>query len=221
MRKENVHNAAFEVATQVRAVEDAIETALAEMAELQGRMIRARRARIDAQTVDLLEFRTLNIGEIVHAVTGERELREGLVGVLHQGGWFAAEPTWQVSGPVGKYTRYGYAGYDYTTYDIGCADTGPRLGADGEVAEYEYRARHKDAWARQGVKLTYTAYLVAAAAEAMKAALPPYWLPSSTTTCGRQRNNSFWMARQSEGSLVSGVPHQDSRSSLRSMAAGH
>jgi 2-oxoglutarate dehydrogenase E2 component (dihydrolipoamide succinyltransferase) len=33
-----------------------------------------------------------------------------------------------------------------------------------------HRARHKDAWARQGVKLTYTAYLVAAAAEAMKVA---------------------------------------------------
>lgn len=39
------------------------------------------------------------------------------------GGWFAAKPTWQVSGPVGKYSRYGYAGYDYTTYDIACADT--------------------------------------------------------------------------------------------------
>jgi 2-oxoglutarate dehydrogenase E2 component (dihydrolipoamide succinyltransferase) len=33
-----------------------------------------------------------------------------------------------------------------------------------------HRARHKDSWARQGVKLTYTAYLVAAAAEAMKVA---------------------------------------------------
>jgi 2-oxoglutarate dehydrogenase E2 component (dihydrolipoamide succinyltransferase) len=33
-----------------------------------------------------------------------------------------------------------------------------------------HRAAHKDAWARQGVKLTYTAYLVAAAAEAMKVA---------------------------------------------------
>jgi 2-oxoglutarate dehydrogenase E2 component (dihydrolipoamide succinyltransferase) len=33
-----------------------------------------------------------------------------------------------------------------------------------------HRARHKDNWARQGVKLTYTAYLVAAAAEAMKVA---------------------------------------------------
>jgi 2-oxoglutarate dehydrogenase E2 component (dihydrolipoamide succinyltransferase) len=33
-----------------------------------------------------------------------------------------------------------------------------------------HRARHKDAFARKGVKLSYTAYLVAAAAEAMKAA---------------------------------------------------
>ena len=33
-----------------------------------------------------------------------------------------------------------------------------------------HRARHKDDWARQGVKLTYTAYMVAAAAEAMRVA---------------------------------------------------
>jgi 2-oxoglutarate dehydrogenase E2 component (dihydrolipoamide succinyltransferase) len=33
-----------------------------------------------------------------------------------------------------------------------------------------HRARHKESWVRQGVKLTYTAYLVAAAAEAMKVA---------------------------------------------------
>ena len=33
-----------------------------------------------------------------------------------------------------------------------------------------HRDRHKAAWARKGVKLTYTAYLVAAAAEAMKVA---------------------------------------------------
>jgi hypothetical protein len=42
MRKQMIESAAFEVATQVRAVEDAIESALAEIAELQGRMIRAR-----------------------------------------------------------------------------------------------------------------------------------------------------------------------------------
>jgi 2-oxoglutarate dehydrogenase E2 component (dihydrolipoamide succinyltransferase) len=33
-----------------------------------------------------------------------------------------------------------------------------------------HRARHRDAWAKEGVKLTYSAYLVAAAAQAMKAA---------------------------------------------------
>lgn len=44
MRKQIVESAAFEVATQVRAVEDIIENALEEMAELQGRMIRCRAA---------------------------------------------------------------------------------------------------------------------------------------------------------------------------------
>jgi hypothetical protein len=42
MRKQMIESAALEVATQVRAVEDAIEGALAELAELQGRMVRAR-----------------------------------------------------------------------------------------------------------------------------------------------------------------------------------
>jgi len=42
MRKQNIENAAFEVATQIRTVEDIIEDALAEVAELQSRMIRAR-----------------------------------------------------------------------------------------------------------------------------------------------------------------------------------
>ncbi len=42
MRKQMIENAAFEVATQVRSVEDAIETALSEIAELQARMIRVR-----------------------------------------------------------------------------------------------------------------------------------------------------------------------------------
>lgn len=42
MRKQLIENAAHDVATQVREVEDAIEHALAEIAELQGRMIRAR-----------------------------------------------------------------------------------------------------------------------------------------------------------------------------------
>ncbi|MCJ7421565.1 hypothetical protein [Sphingomicrobium astaxanthinifaciens] len=42
MRKQAIQAAAFEVATQVRAVEDQIEGAIAAIAELQGRMIHAR-----------------------------------------------------------------------------------------------------------------------------------------------------------------------------------
>jgi hypothetical protein len=42
MRKQKIEAAAFEVATQVRTVEDTIESALAELAELQSRMVRAR-----------------------------------------------------------------------------------------------------------------------------------------------------------------------------------
>jgi 2-oxoglutarate dehydrogenase E2 component (dihydrolipoamide succinyltransferase) len=38
------------------------------------------------------------------------------------------------------------------------------------TAIMRHRERHKDAWAKKGVKLTYTAYIVAAAAEAMKVA---------------------------------------------------
>ena len=42
MRKQLMENAAFEVAAQVRTVEDSIEGALAELAELQSKMVHAR-----------------------------------------------------------------------------------------------------------------------------------------------------------------------------------
>ena len=42
MRKHQIEHAAYEVATQIRAVEDVIDTALAEIAELQARMVRVR-----------------------------------------------------------------------------------------------------------------------------------------------------------------------------------
>jgi hypothetical protein len=42
MRKQQIENAAYEVATQLRVVEESIEAALAEIAELQGKMVRAR-----------------------------------------------------------------------------------------------------------------------------------------------------------------------------------
>ncbi len=42
MRKQVIENAAFEVATQIRTVEDCIEDALVEIADLQSKMLRAR-----------------------------------------------------------------------------------------------------------------------------------------------------------------------------------
>ena len=42
MRKHQIENAAFEVATQVRTVEETIDQALAEIAELQSRLVHAR-----------------------------------------------------------------------------------------------------------------------------------------------------------------------------------
>ncbi len=41
MRKQMIQDAAYEVATQVRTVEDTIDAALAEIAELQARMMHA------------------------------------------------------------------------------------------------------------------------------------------------------------------------------------
>lgn len=41
MRKHQIENAAYEIATQVRSVEDCIDEALVEIAELQARMMRA------------------------------------------------------------------------------------------------------------------------------------------------------------------------------------
>jgi hypothetical protein len=38
-------------------------------------------------------------------------------------GWFASRPDSAGQGPQGRYSLYGYAGYNYTTYDIGCLQT--------------------------------------------------------------------------------------------------
>jgi hypothetical protein len=42
MRKQQIENAAYEVATQIRTVEESIDSALAEIAELQTKMVHAR-----------------------------------------------------------------------------------------------------------------------------------------------------------------------------------
>jgi hypothetical protein len=75
MRKQMIENAAFEVATQVRAVEDSIEAALAEIAELQGRIVRAR-------PVTRVPFTALDpvFEEIVAATRGLVSARAGIGG---------------------------------------------------------------------------------------------------------------------------------------------
>ena len=53
MRKQMIENAAFEVATQVRAVEDGIDAVITEAAELQARIMRAHSiARAGVGTVN-------------------------------------------------------------------------------------------------------------------------------------------------------------------------
>ena len=70
MRKQQIENAAFDIATQVRAVEDTIDAALAEIAELQGRMIRARSAMGVGPTTG--QDALIKLGQTVTSLIGAR-----------------------------------------------------------------------------------------------------------------------------------------------------
>lgn len=75
MRKLQIENAAYEVATQVRAVEDTIDVALAEIAELQARIMRVNSvARVGYGTVHPV------LQELAAAVTGLVGARGSVVG---------------------------------------------------------------------------------------------------------------------------------------------
>ena len=82
MRKQIVEAAAFEVATQVRAVEDVIENALEEIAELQMRMIRARAAAGVATATghDALQHLAGALQGLVSARGGIADCHASLVG---------------------------------------------------------------------------------------------------------------------------------------------
>jgi len=57
------------------------------------------------------------------------------------GGWFAERPVEsQVSGASGFYSKFAYAGYSYTTYDVGCAQTlmHPNYKFENTVANGEF-----------------------------------------------------------------------------------
>jgi hypothetical protein len=73
MRKQMVENVAYEVATQVRAVEDSIESALAEIAELQSRIVRARPVtRVPFTALDAV------FEELINATRGLVSARAGI-----------------------------------------------------------------------------------------------------------------------------------------------
>lgn len=75
MRKLQIENAAHEVATQVRAVEDTIDVALAEIAELQARIMRANSvARVGFGAVHPV------LQELAAAVSGLVGARGSVVG---------------------------------------------------------------------------------------------------------------------------------------------
>lgn len=81
MRKHIIENAALEVATQVRTVEDTIDSAIEEIAELQAAMIRARAAAgVGVRTgQDALEQLSLAIGALVTARGGVGNCHAALV----------------------------------------------------------------------------------------------------------------------------------------------
>lgn len=74
MRKQIVQNAAFEVATQVRAVEESIDSALAEIAELQARIM-----RVDAVAGVGYGVIHPTLQKVAAAVTGLVETRGAIV----------------------------------------------------------------------------------------------------------------------------------------------
>jgi hypothetical protein len=74
MRKQIIENAAYEVATQVRTVEESIDSSFAEIAELQARIMRAN-------SVAGVGFSTVHptLKQLAAAVTGLVETRGAIV----------------------------------------------------------------------------------------------------------------------------------------------
>ena len=81
MRRHIIEQTALEVAHQVRAVEDSIEAALIELAELQNRMIRARSvAGVGIATGHAaLEQVSVSLQGLVHARGGMAQCHAALV----------------------------------------------------------------------------------------------------------------------------------------------
>jgi len=90
MRKQIMENAAYEVATQVRAVEDSIEAALIEIADLQAKMVHARAATKAGFATTHAAFEQLALacsnlvaarGGIAHCHAALADVRDSLPGL--------------------------------------------------------------------------------------------------------------------------------------------
>ena len=77
MRKQLIENAAYELATQVRAVEDVIDTALGEIAELQSRLVRA------VGVTGIGHVRVQSVFDRLSATTGSLVSARGNIGGCH------------------------------------------------------------------------------------------------------------------------------------------
>lgn len=86
MRRQIIEQTALDVAHQVRAVEDSIEAALIELAELQNRMIRARSiAGVGIATGhDALEQVAVSLQGLIHARGGMANCHAALVSAKEQ-----------------------------------------------------------------------------------------------------------------------------------------
>lgn len=86
MRRQIIEQTALDVAHQVRAVEDSIEAALIELAELQNRMIRARSVTgVGIQTGhDALEQVVVSLQGLIHARGGMAQCHAALVTAKQQ-----------------------------------------------------------------------------------------------------------------------------------------
>jgi len=82
MRKQQIQNAAFEVATQVRAVEHSIDGVLAELAELQSKMIHAR--AVTGVAVSTSQEAFAQLADALQALVGARGAMAGCHAALAQ-----------------------------------------------------------------------------------------------------------------------------------------
>jgi hypothetical protein len=77
MRREMIEKSAYELATQVREVEDVIDAALSEIAELQSRLVRA------VGVTGIAHVRIQNAFDQLSATTGSLVAARGTIGGCH------------------------------------------------------------------------------------------------------------------------------------------